>query len=212
MFFTLPFAPAPRARAKFEAGSLYAIDGGDSFIYFGQVAPNGQLGFFRYRSRDASAEEALEAPLMSRFSVNRPSIGTALRQGKWTYLGRYAIRPELNETPVVVQWPVGTLEVTLWRGREVVGVTRVHDPLIQDLEIISAYDAVYHVPNRLQADFTQDKDAWSAGGTIRRERLMKQDLAARQNAQPWHLLPSDWVPVDGEASPLAQADPLRHAA
>ncbi|MCQ9377664.1 hypothetical protein [Methyloversatilis sp. XJ19-49] len=191
----LPFEAAPRARAKLDSGTLYAIDGGDSFIYFGQVAANRQLGFFRYRSHEASANEALAAPLMSRFGVLLPSIGIALREGKWLHLGHHELRPELSEVPVVVQWPVGTLDVTLWKGSTVIGSTKVHDPAIQDLEVIAAYDAVHHVPNRLQADFTQSDSAWSAGGTIRRERLKKQDLATRFPEQPWHKLPSGWVAV-----------------
>jgi hypothetical protein len=195
----LPFEPLPHARAKLDAGSLYAIDGGDSFIYFGQVAPNKQLGFFRHRSREASAKQALEAPLMSRFNVILPSIGTALREGRWLHLGRYELRPELNEIPVVVQWPVGTLKVTLWKGSNFMGTTEVHDPAIQELEVIAAYDAIYHVPSRLRADFTQSDGSWSVGGTIRRERLKKQDMANRSPEQPWHQLPPDWVAVRDDA-------------
>jgi hypothetical protein len=92
----------------------------------------------------------------------------------------------------MVQWPVGTLEVTLWRGGTIVKTTQVHDPAIQDLEIIAAYDAVFHVPSRLRADFTRAHDAWSAGGTVWRERRKKQELASRY---PEHRLPADWVPV-----------------
>jgi len=135
---------------------------------------------------------------MSRFGVLRPSVGAALRAGKWLYLGQQELRPELLEEPVVAQWPVGMLEVTLWKGNSVVGKTKVHDPAIQDLEIIAAYDAIYHVPNRLQADFTQHENAWAAGGSIRRERLKKQDLAARFPEAQWHQLLPDWVPVESD--------------
>jgi hypothetical protein len=101
----------------------------------------------------------------------------------------------LVEEPVLVQWPVGTLTVTLWKGGNILGNTVVHDPEIQDLEIIAAYDATCHVPPRLRGDFCETADAWTAGGSIRRERLKKQDMAARFPNQPWHQLPTDWVPV-----------------
>jgi hypothetical protein len=70
-----------------KAGRLYAIDGGDSFIYYGQVAPNAQLGFFRFRSQVVSIAEALSARIMSRFAVLRAS----------------ELRSELAEEPVLVQ-------------------------------------------------------------------------------------------------------------
>ena len=145
-----------------KAGTLYAIDGGDSFIYYGQVAPNAQLGFFRFRSQVVSIAEALSARIMSRFAVLRASVGEALRSGAWLHLGRHELRSELAEEPVLVQWPVGTLEVTLWKGAAVLGTTQVHDPAIQDLEIIAAYDAVFHVPTRLRAESrdTLPTSAW----------------------------------------------------
>lgn len=193
MSATLPFATLSSARADLKPGAMYAIDGGDSFIYYGQVAPNAQIGFFKLRSRAVSVTEALASKFMSRFGVAQPSIAKAVRTGKWLSLGRHAIRPELLEEPLLVQWPVGTLEVTLWRGGSIVGTTQVHDPSIQHLEIIAAYDAVRHVPERLRADFDQPDDAWRVGGSIRRERLKKQDLAARFPEQPWHRLPAEWV-------------------
>jgi len=166
MTTSLPFPSAPRARADLKPGSLYAIDGGDSFVYYGQVAANKQVGFFRFRNQSVSATEALSAKIMSRFGVSYPSIGLALRAGVWVSLGRYELRIELIEEPVLVQWPVGTLEVTLWKGGTVIGTTRVHDSKIQNLEIIAAYDATFHVPPRLRADFAQAQDAWSVGGSV----------------------------------------------
>jgi len=191
----LPFPPSPKARADLKPGALYAIDGDDSYLYYGQVAPNKQIGFFRFRSREVLIQEALAAPLMSRFAVIYPSIGTALRAGKWLNLGCQELKPDLLEEPVLVQWPVGTLTVTLWKGANILGNTVVHDPEIQDLEIIAAYDATYHVPPRLRADFCETADAWTVGGSIRRQRLKKQDMAARFPQQPWHQLPTDWVTV-----------------
>jgi hypothetical protein len=97
MNMVLPFPPSPKARADLKPGTLYAIDGGDSYLYYGQVAPNKQIGFFKFRSREVLTQEALAAPLMSRFGANYPLIGTALRVGKWLNLGRQA-RP-LNLAP-----------------------------------------------------------------------------------------------------------------
>ena len=195
MTTSLPFPPAPRARADLKAGALYAIDGGDSFVYYGQVAANKQVGFFRFRNQTVTVSEALSAEAMCRFGVSYPSIGTALRAGVWFSLGRHELRSELIEEPVLVQWPVGTLEVTLWKGASVIGTTQVHDPTIQNLEIIAAYDATFHVPPWLRADFAQAQDAWSVGGSVWRARRMKEDLATRHPEQPWHKLPQEWVPV-----------------
>ena len=190
---SLPFHKAPRARANLKPGAVYAIDGGDSFIYYGQVAPNKQLGFFRCRSRRPLVQRALASPMMSRFIVSLPSIGRALRSGAWQSLGQHELRSELVEEPIFVQWPVGTLEVTLWKGGRILKTTQVHDPKIQAFEIIAAHDAEFHVPARLKADFTQARDAWRVGGSIWRERLKKQELARRHPEEPWHALPAQWV-------------------
>ena len=191
----LPFLPAPRARADLRPGVVYAVNGEDSFIYYGQVAPNKQLGFFRFRSRTLSIAESLSSEFMSRFIVSLPSIGRALRSGTWLSLGRHDLRSELVEEAVFVQWPVGTLEVTLWKGGKILKTTRVDDPEIQHFEIIAAYDAAFHVPRRLRTDFTQADDAWSVGGSVLRHRRMKQETAIRHPDQPWHRLPAEWVPV-----------------
>ncbi len=193
MSSTLPFPEAPRARAELKPGALYAINGGDSFIYYGQMAQNKQIGFFRFRSQVVLADEALASEIMSRFGVSYQSIGVALRNGDWLSLGRRELRRELVEEPVLVQWPVGTLEVTLWQGDAIVGTTQAHDPAIQNLEVIAAYDATSHVPGRLRLDFLQSPDAWSAGGTVWRERRIKEDLAARFPEAPWHQIPPNWV-------------------
>ena len=92
---------------------------------------------------------------------------------------------------------MGTTEVTIWKGGVTIGTTQVHDPSIQELEIIAAYDAEFHVPERLRADYEGRSDAWSVGGSIRRERLKKEALARKFPDAPWHQLPSDWVPVEG---------------
>jgi hypothetical protein len=102
----LPFPPSPKARADLKPDTLYAIDGDDSYLCYGQVAPNKQIGFFKFRSREVFIQEALAAPLMSRFGIIQPSIGTAFRVRKWLNLGRHELRPELLDEPILVQWPV----------------------------------------------------------------------------------------------------------
>lgn len=192
----LPFPEQKSARADLKPGTLYAIDGGDKFIYYGQItADRATVGFFRHRGKTVNAEKALAAPILSRFSVSRPSIGRALKAGKWLNLGRHELREELNEEPVLVQCPEGTLEVTLWKGDKTIGTRRLEDPAIQHLEIIAVYDALEHVPERLQADYNEGASAWKAGGTVRRERLLKEDFARRFPTQAWHQLPPGWVAV-----------------
>lgn len=193
---SLPFAPSPSARASLKQGALYAIDGDDGFIYYGQVTPEKSLGFFRLRSEVVSIPDALSADVMSRFLVVYPSIGRALRSGKWLSLGMHPIPAALYDPVAMVQWPVGTTEVTIWKHGVSIGTTQVYDPSIQDLEIIAAYDAEFHVPERLRVDYIGSEDAWSVGGSIRRERLKKQALAKKFPDTPWHQLPSDWVPVE----------------
>lgn len=103
-----------------------------------KLASNKQVGFFRFRSQTLALAEALVLGLMSRFAVQYSSIGAALRAGTWLSLGKQPLLKELKVEPALVQWPVGTLEVTLWKGASVVGTTQVHDPSIQNLEVISA--------------------------------------------------------------------------
>ena len=195
MHASLPFPPSPKARAKLTPGAAYAIDGGDSFIYYGQVAPNKQVGFFQFRSQTLALREALSSGVMSRFGVQYATIGAALRAGVWQSLGMQELASQLVDEPVLVQWPVGTLDVTLWKGASAVGVTQVHDPAIQSLEVISAYDALLHVPTRLRADFIGKHDKWSIGGSVLWHRQQKQRLAAENPDKPWLALPDQWVSV-----------------
>lgn len=193
----LPFSPLPKARANLHAGAVYAIDGGDSYVYYGQVAADKSIGFFKYRSEKlSSVEVATASELMCRLDVAFRSIGEALRAGVWLYLGSCPLRMELSETPLRVQWPVGTLQVTVWKGRCAIMSTLVHDPAIQNLEVSAAHDAIYHVPKRLSADFSGGFNTWPVGGTIWRKRVMKEEIAKRCPEQSWHALPSDWVYVD----------------
>lgn len=191
---SLPFEPSPKARANLRQGTIYAIDGGDSFIYYGQVASDKSIGFFKYRSSQISSVETItSSALMSRFSVNYQSIGMALRAGIWLTLGIYTLRNELSEQPLLVQWPVGTLDVNIWKDGSIIKSTKIHDPEIQNLEVIASYDAIYHAPERLRADYLSGVDSWTVGGPVWRERIMKEEMAKRHPEQSWHALLPDWV-------------------
>jgi hypothetical protein len=160
-------------------------------VYYGQIAGNKQFGAFRHRGEAITSEAALAAEIMSRFCIDLPSVGRALRSGAWAFLGRYTLRQELKREPVLVQWPVGTTTATLWEGPKQLTNVAVWEPSIQNLEVIAAYDAEYHVPQRLRADFEQPADAWRVGGSVLHNRLQRQDLASRFPNQ--HQLPEDWV-------------------
>lgn len=192
------FDPVPKGRATSRAGTLYAIDGGDSWIYYGQVAYDRTMGFFRFRSHQlASTADVISSEIMTRIAVHYPSVGEAIRKGNWKIIGSYEVREELREQMVSVQWPVGTLDVDVWKGGEIILSTKVHDPEIQDLEIMTlGYDAIPHVPQRLKADFSPEEAEWFVGGPIRRERRVKEVLAKRHPDAPWHQLPPDWVFVE----------------
>lgn len=132
---------------------------------------------------------------MTVITVGVPSITAALRSGRWKKLGRLAVAPALNAPRPTVQWPVGTLSVTVWAAQRTWD-TRVDDPAIQDMEIMAVWDAEHHVPQRLAADYGEEQALWHIGGPIWRERRIKQERAARFPDQPWHALPNDWVPID----------------
>jgi len=196
------FEENPKARSDFKAGTLYAILGIADWIYYGQVTVDKSVAFYFRRDRKiASSADVLASPIMSRMGIVYASVGRALRSGAWKKLGRYPLRDELGSVRPVVQWPVGTLDVTVWVGHVQSRVTRVEDPSIQNLEIIAGWDAVYHVPARLAVDYAPDEaihtvaNVWSIGGPIWRERRVKEELARRHSDKPWHELPADWVPT-----------------
>ena len=191
----LPFPVLPSARASSRRGTVYAIGGGDSQIYYGQIAADKSVGFFRYRSEKLdSIEEVLASELMSRFYVG--SIGDALRAGRWLKLGVGELRQELAEDPLTVMWSIGSTQVEVWKGRDVVKTVTRHDPEIQDLEIMAVYDATFHAPKRLVADYRGGFDSWSVGGPVWRERVKMEEAARTHPELPWHVLPEDWVPVE----------------
>src|SRR3990167_8962306 len=190
------FEEKPTARADLTAGTLYAITGNDGWIYYGQVTPEKCVGFFRRRDRQlAEATDALAAPVMSVITVGYPSITRALRGGRWKKLGRFTVVSELVAQRPSVQWPTGTLDVSVWLGDRSDHDTRVEDPAIQNMELMAVWDAEEHIPARLTADFGAEKAEWHVGGPIWRERRVKEEMAARSADQPWHQLPPDWVPT-----------------
>lgn len=177
-----------------KAGTLYAIAGDGGWIYFGQVTPEKLIGFFKFRTRKLEdAQAALSCPVMSVVSVVHPSIGGALRAGRWTKLGRLPVVATLKEPRAMVQWPLATFAVTVWSDGVPSYDTQADDPSIQDLEIIAAWDAEYHIPERLTADFGIEPAQWHVGGPIRRERLIREERARRWPDQPAHRLAADWV-------------------
>jgi hypothetical protein len=119
------FEEIPKARSDFKAGTLYAIWGIADWIYYCQVAVDKSVAFFLRRDRKIAASgDILVSPIMSRIGVNYASVGGALRSGAWKKLGKYPLRDELGNVQPVVQWPVGTLDVTVWIGRVQSRLTR----------------------------------------------------------------------------------------
>jgi len=193
------FDADPKARADLRAGTLYAIAGESAWIYYGQVTLDKAIGFFRRREHNlAGPEGVLSSNVMTTVVVAYPSIGQALRSGRWKKLGRFPLHKELQKIRYSVQWPAGTLNVTVWAGGKPSHDTRVEDPAIQNMEIMAVWDAEYHIPPRLTADFGEEEAEWHIGGPIWRERKVKEETARRFPDQPWHRLPQDWVQTGGD--------------
>jgi hypothetical protein len=192
----LMFEAHPKARADLKPGTLYALLGEQEWVYYCQVTTDNALGFFRRRDSEVAEFEAIvTSPIMSVVSVVQPSITRALRAGRWQKLGCCELVPDLQRGRRVVQWPVGTLTVTVWDEGGAGTETRVEDPAIQDLEVIAGWDAERHIPSRLTADFGHETAEWHVGGPVWRERKVKEELARRHPEAPWHQLPTDWVPT-----------------
>jgi len=188
------FEGVPNARADLKLGILYALIGEGGWIYYGQVTRVKVVGFFRRRDRDAAdIMTIISSPVLSVVSISYPSITRALRAGHWMKLGRYELAEALQGPRRVVQWPAGTLTVYVWEGAEVILETRVEDPAIQDLEVMACWDAQYHIPARLTADFGAEEPDWNIGGPIWRERRVKEETARRCPDQLSAQLPPDWV-------------------
>ncbi|MFC2967049.1 hypothetical protein [Acidimangrovimonas pyrenivorans] len=191
------FAPEPNARADLTAGTLYAVTGKPGWIYYGQVNPHRLVAFFQRRDRAiADANSVLSSPVMSLVFVAPPSIARALRSGRWKKLGRFAISQAVATARRVVQWPPFTTTVTIWDMEHPLHDTKARDPEIQALEVIAAWDAEQHIPERLTADSGAEPAAWHVGGPIWRARIQREAFARCFPERPAHGLPADWVPVD----------------
>ena len=174
-------------------GTLYAV-AVDDFISYCQVAANQSLGFFRVRSNNIlEIKEILRYPIMSRFGISRPSLGRALRDGYWIKFGKGNLKQELSEPVPTVQWPVGKLKVSVWLDGKIVKETSAFDPEIQSFEMVKAYDAIFHVPERLLVDYTKDSEEFESGGTVWRQRKLKEYFAYKYSTSPHHQLPDGWV-------------------
>ncbi|WP_417677005.1 hypothetical protein [Roseibium sp.] len=179
-----------------KPGTLYAVSGEAGWIYYGQVGANKRLAFFRRRDRSvADVKEILASPVMFVLFVAAPSITRALRSGQWRKIGHFPAGDDVMTPRNIVQWPSGETTVTVWDHDQTLYDTKVHDPYIQELEIMAVWDAEYHVPQRLTADFGQEPGEWHVGGPIWRERKIKEEIARRFPDAPGHRLPRDWVPV-----------------
>ena len=123
-----------------------------------------------------------------------PRDGLALRSGAWKRLGHFDLHQRLLKPRDRVQWPVFTLKVTVWSTDGNYDTT-VDDPQIQDLEIIAAWDAVHHIPERLTADFGEEQPEWYVGGPVKRQCRMKEEFARRFPDALNHQLPLGWIPT-----------------
>jgi len=177
-----------------KPGTVYAIAGLNDYIYYAQIASDQTIGFFKFRSTSVQDFELVSTyPIMSRFVVSFPSIGRALRSGMWLKQGVHGLISELNNSLEMAQWPVGELNVSIWKDDKVIKNMSVFDPDIQQIEVIQAYDADYHVNDRLQADFEDPENIFEVGGSISRERKIKEMLAEKHSDQSWHQLPDGWI-------------------
>jgi hypothetical protein len=178
------------------------MEGGEGWIYYGQVSANkGCIGFFRHRTPSIEQPETvLTFPLMSRVGIAWPSLGRALRAGRWQLLKQVQLHEDFAKPYGVAQCPIGTNKVRVWVHADLPGQpaailktwdTRIDDPEIQDFEVISAWDAEYHIPARLKADYGAEEADWHVTGPVWRHRKVRLESAKRFPDQPWHRLPTD---------------------
>jgi hypothetical protein len=196
------FGEAPSARADLRAGTLYAVATPEETVFYGQVCADQSFAFFRVCNTElGDFEPSASTPVMSRFSVNLPSIGRALRAGVWKKVGKANLADDLLEENSYVQWPVGTLNVHVWRGQSIILHTRIEDAAIQNVEVMIVWDADAHVAPRLLVDFDYQtalrasNSGWSIGGPVWRQRRVLEEYA-RRFPGGLHDLPKDWVPTD----------------
>lgn len=154
-------------------GTVYAVSGIDSWIYWAQVKSELEVGFFDYRSHElADTDKALRSPIILELTVNLPSIGRAVRSGVWKKLGTFPIGQSLTINRPRIHWPdadrkTGQTQVhVIDLTKNESGVTSVDDPAIQGLELAAAWDAEHHVPARLAVEFGDREAAPFALGNV----------------------------------------------
>jgi hypothetical protein len=196
-------ARTPHVKASWVPGTLYAVDGGEGWVYYGQVsAPKGNIGFLRHRTSDVEkrSETVLMHPLMSRICIAWPSLGRALRAGRWHLLGRAPLHPDFAKPYGVALCPAGTNNVQAWLYEDRPGEpgtvartwhARIDDPEIQNFEVMSVWDAEHHIAGRLKADFGEEEADWHVTGPVWRHRKVRLEYARRFPDQPGHQLPTD---------------------
>jgi hypothetical protein len=178
------FGPDPKARGSLRSGTVYAVSGLDGWIYWAQVKSELEIGFFGHRSRDPTdTSKALESEIVLELTVGHPSIGKAVRSGIWKKIGVFRIGPSLAVNRPRVHWSdvdremghgqVNVLDLTKNEG----SVTFVDDPAIQHLELAAAWDAEYHVPERLAVVFGDKQPAPYSLGNV---AFMREQLAGRR--------------------------------
>lgn len=178
------FEPDPKARGSTRPGTVYAVSGPKAWIYWAQVKSDLEIGFFNYRSKDlANTINALKSDVILELTVNIPSIGRALRSGVWKKLNVLPIGPSLAINRPRIHWSAVDREmgraqahiIDLTRSEPV--VTSIDDPAIQGLELAAAWDAEFHVPERLAVAFGDSEAAPFALGNV---AFMRQQAANRQ--------------------------------
>ncbi|MEM8725196.1 MAG: hypothetical protein AAGE86_06720 [Pseudomonadota bacterium] len=164
----MSFEADPRARGSTKPGMVYAVSGEHGWIYWAQVKSELEIGFFRYRSKNPSeAEVALTHEVMVELMLSIPSIGRALRSGAWKKIGVRPIGESLAEQRLKVHWSDGHEVATVHAlGAEGGYQTSYDDPEIQDLDIIAAWDAEYHIPSRLTAEYEGEPEKNRFGGPM----------------------------------------------
>ncbi|MGV1770783.1 hypothetical protein ACQZ6B_11470 [Agrobacterium vitis] len=201
------FESNPKARADMKAGTLYAIAGGQEWIYYGQVNADKEVAFFRRNDRTITTiDNIINSPVMAVITVFPSSITRALRSGTWKKLGRFPVS-ELAAPRPTVKWPAFTLKVTVWRDGVPSYDTTIDNPAIQMLEVMAVWDAEYHIPARLTADFYPDEALWHVGGPVWRERKVKEETAKRFPGSPLHALPENWILTNRQDIPGVHTGP-----
>lgn len=172
--------PTTNLRAVMKPGMVYAVDGQRGWIYVCQIGIDRTLGFINVRNPSPQAPVFDPgAALFSRFSVTYPSITRALRSGHFLKIGMSPLHPELATPQATVTWPPGD-DVSVLLGNGDVFKTRVDDPQVQGFECAAVWDAFYHLPARLEADFGVEPAEWHVGGPIWRQREVAAELKRRR--------------------------------